>query len=163
MISRRTLSALALASCVAMSSATAHPIHTTMTAVSWRDGQLTLSVRTFADDFSASVATFVGKAPTPDWAVSEADVSRYMASRLQLRDAAGALLPMHLCGVQRTRELYQVCLRFDGVANVRGLQMENRLLIERHDDQVNIMQVDAPGARKTLLFTRRTRALPLPD
>lgn len=158
----RRCSVMMLASCVAISSAVAHPIHTTMTAISWRNGQVTLSIRAFADDLSASVATFVGKTPPPDWAVSEAEVSRYVASRVELRDARGAPQSMHLCGVQRTGELYQVCLRFDAT-NVRGLQMENRLLTERHDDQVNIVQVDVKGLRKTLLFTKRTRAQPLVD
>jgi hypothetical protein len=159
----RRLSALVLASCLAFSSADAHAIHTTMTAVTWRDNQVTLSVRTFADDFSASVAIFAGKTPPRDWAVSEADVARYMAARVQLRDARGALQPMQLCGVQRVRELYQLCVRVDGIRSLRGLQLENRLLVERHDDQVNIMQVDGSGTRKTLLFTRRTRSLPLAD
>jgi hypothetical protein len=161
--SRRCRNALCLAFGLIwpMRQAAAHPIHTTMTAVTADRTGLVISVRTFADDFSASVATFVGKQPPADWSVSEADVARYLDANLRIFDGAGHRVPLKGCGVRREREVYWLCVRIDGRTDVRTLQAENRILVERHADQVNIVQVDAGGARKTVLFTKNTRALPL--
>jgi hypothetical protein len=141
-------------------SAAAHPIHTTLTTVTVDARGLVLSVRGFADDLSASIATFAKKAPPADWAVPEADAAQYLAGHVRVSDASGRSLPLRGCGVRRERDVVWLCLRVDGVTDVRVLQVENRILTERHADQVNIVQVDAAGSRKTLLFTKDTRALP---
>lgn len=141
--------------------ATAHPIHTTLTTVTVDARGLTLSVRAFADDLSASVAAFVGKPAPRDWAVPDADAARYLNGQVRILDAAGRPLTLRSCGVRRERDVVWLCLRVDGATNLRVLQAENRILTERHADQVNIVQVDAAGSRKTLLFTKDTRALPL--
>jgi hypothetical protein len=141
--------------------AEAHPIHTTLTAVTVAQGGITLSIRAFADDFSAVVAAMAGKRPAADWAVDAVDVSRYLAANVRVLDSRGQPLVLQACGVRREREVYWLCLRIDGATDLRPLRAENRMLTERHADQVNIVQVDATGIRKTLLFTKGTRALPL--
>lgn len=140
--------------------ASAHPIHTTLTTVTVDARGLVLSVRGFADDVSASVAAFAHKPAPSDWAVPEADAARYLARNVRVLDAAGHPLAMRGCGVRRERDVVFLCLRVDGVSDVRVLHAENRMLTERHADQVNIVQVDVAGSRKTLLFTKDTRALP---
>ncbi len=139
----------------------AHPIHTTLTAVTTTGNDLAISVRAFADDLSASVAQFVGKPAPADWSVPEADVARYLAARFRVLDSAGRPLAVTGCGVRRERDVVWLCLRVNGASDVRVLQAENRILTERHADQVNIVQVNATGVQKTLLFTKDTRALPL--
>lgn len=159
---RRIGGLLALcAVCLSPERATAHAIHTTLTTVTVDARGMTLSVRAFADDLSASVAAFVGKPAPSDWAVPEADAARYLAGQVRILDATGRALTLRGCGVRRERDVFWLCLRVDGVTDLRVLQAENRILTERHADQVNIVQVDAAGRRKTLLFTKDTRALPL--
>ncbi len=157
----RAIGALLLLSCLASSSAAAHPIHTTLTSISAVRGEITISVRTFADDFSASVAVLAGKQPPSDWSVNDIDVARYLSTHLQVFDASGKALRLRSCGVRRERELYWLCVRVEGATDLRGLRAENSLLTERHADQVNIVQVNAGGVRKTLLFTKNTAALAL--
>lgn len=150
-----------LLSCLAPRVSHAHPIHTTMTAVSADKSGITFSVRSFADDFSASVALFAGRKPPTDSSVTEHDVASYLAAHLRVLDARGQALTLRSCGTTRARELYWLCVRVDGPTDVRVLRVENRILTERHADQVNIVQVDASGVRKTILFTKRSQALPL--
>lgn len=157
----RAITTLVVASCVALTSASAHPIHTTLTALTISRGEITLTVRTFADDFSASVATFAGKQPTIDWSVDDVDVARYLAANLRVVDDGGKVLLLRSCGIRREREVYWLCVRVEGATALRGLRAENRLLTERHADQVNIVQINAGSVRKTLLFTKDTAGLPL--
>ncbi|MCC6430163.1 MAG: hypothetical protein IT354_04585 [Gemmatimonadaceae bacterium] len=141
--------------------ASAHPIHTTLTAVRSDGKGITFTVRTFADDFSATVARFAGKTPTADSSVMAADVARYVDARMRITNAAGQSLVLRSCGIQRARDLYWICLRVDAVGTVRGVTVANRLLTELHADQVNIMQVDIGSVRRTVLFTKHTGAQPL--
>jgi hypothetical protein len=158
---RAVVALAAMLVAVAPRAAQAHPIHTTLTAVTLDRTGINLSIRAFADDLSAVVAAFAGKRPPADWSVADADVARYLAANLRLLDAAGRPLLLRSCGVRREREVYWLCLRVDGATDLRSLRAENRLLTERHADQVNIVQIDAIGARKTLLFTKGSQALPL--
>lgn len=158
---RSAISTVAIMSALVARIANAHPIHTTLTAVSQQQGEIRLSVRAFADDFSASVAVFAGRTPPADWVVTDSDASRYLASRIRVWDAAKRSLTLTSCGIRRERELYWLCLRVSGAPELRGLHLENRLLTERHEDQVNIVQVGVEGSRRTLLFTRKTDALEL--
>ena len=139
-------------------SAHAHPIHTTMTAVTTDARGTIFTIRSFADDFSASVAVWAGKQPPKDSSVVAADVARYLDDKVHVMNARGGRMALTSCGVTRTRELYWLCVRVDGVSNPATLHVENSLLIERHDDQVNIVQVTNGSARKTLLFTKRSGA-----
>lgn len=158
---RRRLLAIATLALVPVQGITAHPIHTTMTAVTMERGALQLMVRAFADDLSASVATFVGQRPPADWSVTEANVRRYLDARLRVADSKGRLLPLETCGVRRERELYWLCVRVPGATSVNSVRLENQLLTERHTDQVNIVQVGIEGSRRTLLFTKKSEALAL--
>ena len=157
------LAAMLGLSCVTVSLAHAHPIHTTLTTVTLMRGEITLSVRTFADDFSASVAALAGKQTPEDWSVTEADVARYLDAHLRIANASGKALTLRSCGIRRERELYWLCVRVEGATELRGLRAENRLLTERHADQVNIVQVNNAKARKTMLFTKQTTSLALSD
>lgn len=138
----------------AFSPANAHPIHTTLTTVRIEDGVVTLRIKTFADDFSASVSA-AQNTPTPsDWVVADGDAVAYVQRVLRVVDARGQSLPLASCGMTREGELYWLCLRVPAARDVRGLKMSNALLVERHSDQVNIVQIQTAYTRRTLLFTK---------
>ena len=147
---RRALAGLA----VCASTASAHPIHTTLTVVTSDASGLTFRVRAFADDFSGTVARFVGKAPPTDSSASDVDVLRYVAAQLTVFDARSVAVPLHSCGVRREKELFWLCFRADVPSGARGVRIANRMLTEWHSDQVNIVQVERNGSRKTMLFTK---------
>lgn len=132
----------------------AHAIHTTLTVLTATPGGMSLNIRSFADDFSASVARHAGRAVPRDSSVRAEDVTRYVRARFTVRDAAGRQLTLEPCGVRRTGELYWLCFRAALPSGLKGTEVRNQMLTELHADQVNIVQVDDRGARRTLLFTR---------
>jgi len=146
--------------------ANAHPLHTTLSTVSYvaGTGMLNVSVRLFADDFSAAVS---GQ-PTPDSRrvalPTDSAMFRYVNQRLAIvaRDERGAMsrIPMQWCGATHDGDVVLVCLR--GTArSMRDAHVRNRLMSEVFDDQVNMMHVTVAGRRQTMLFTRRDGVKPL--
>lgn len=158
---RRMLAAM-LFSVVALPAARAHPIHTTMATMTLEQGMVTLRIRAFADDISASVAAHAGKAAPSDWSMSEADGLHYAQAMVRVSDARGNGYNLSSCGLTREREVYWLCFRVAKARDVSGLQLVNRLLVDRHDDQVNIVQVKTTTVKRTLLFTRDTKSHSIP-
>jgi len=50
-------------------------------------------------------------------------------------------------------------LRAPALRTVSGARLTNRVLFDRYDDQVNIVQTSISGRRQTLLFTKREGAV----
>lgn len=134
--------------------AQAHAIHTTMTIVTTDATGITLNVRAFADDFSATIAKFAGRRTPADSSAPESDVLRYTRAQLVVRDAGGAVRELKPCGVRRANELYWLCYRVELPRGTKGTQIRNQMLTEFHSDQVNIVLVESKNGRKTLLFTK---------
>ncbi|QJR37101.1 DUF6702 family protein [Gemmatimonas groenlandica] len=143
------LMSLALAS-----PARAHAIHTTHTTVTADAQGYTLTVRAFADDLSASVARFSGRTPPADSSVRVPELVAYATARLTPTTAAGKPLIMQSCGVKRMQDAYVLCFRLVTATRTAPLRLGNQMLSELHADQVNIVQCDVAGSRRTNLFTR---------
>ena len=158
MIGSRLLQVASACLCAALlltpTAASAHAIHTTLTVLTVTPAGLTFTVRSFADDFSASVARHAGHATPRDSSVRADEVTRYVRAQFALTDAAGRSLTLEPCGIRREGGLYFACFRTVVAGGTAGLRVQNRMLTELHADQVNILQVDDRGARRTLLFTR---------
>ena len=133
-----------------------HPLHTTLTELSVdADGNVQIVLRAFVDDFSAAVtrrATPVG-APIPTPAESAA--GRYLGEAFVLFDAGGRRIPLVVAGIRRTDDLLWVTLRAPTLGSATGVRLTNRVLFERWDDQVNIVQATVGARRQTVLFTKR--------
>ena len=144
--------------------ASAHPIHTTLTVVTFSaDGRtLTINVRAFADDFSASVARYAGRMAPRDSSVVESEVTRYVRALFSVSAQDGSALVLEPCGITRSRELYWLCYRVSFPAGVRGARIRNQMLTELHQDQVNIVQLEDGAARKSYLFTKGSEPSTLP-
>ena len=132
----------------------AHAIHTTLTVLTASATGFSLNIRAFADDFSASVARYAGKKAPADSSAPELDVVRYVRAQFAARDAAGHMITLESCGTRRAAELYWLCFKATVPTGLAGTVIRNQLLTEYHADQVNIVQVDDRGARRTLLFTK---------
>lgn len=143
-----------IATMVTGRSAYAHPIHTTLTRVTVTGNVLTFSVRTFADDFSATVARFAGRAAPRDSSAPMADALRYVQANFRIIDAAGKPVALESCGIRRDKELYWLCLQASPAGGMRGVRIGNQMLTELHSDQVNIVQLAPPATRRTMLFTK---------
>lgn len=145
---------VALAAAFVATPAFAHPIHTTLTKVSMSGSMVTFNIRAFADDFSATVAKFAGRGAPRDSSVVTEEVVRYARAHVSIQAPGGAPMVIESCGVKRAGELYWLCFRVVSPGGLRGVQFKNSMLTELHSDQVNIVQVEPPATRRTLLFTK---------
>src|SRR6185369_4010458 len=118
---RATLMAL-LAICSTPALSWSHPLHTTLADVSiGTDGSLCVTVRAFADDFSAAVARHAGKPRPADFTVADADVASYVAATVVLQDASGKPVALVWLGTRRTGDLMWVTVRAPSVRSLKGV------------------------------------------
>jgi hypothetical protein len=143
---------------VALAAAPVHAVHSTYTTIKIEDGDATIRIRTFADDFSASVARFAGREVPRDYSAPAPDVDRYVAAHFRVMSADGTALRLQSCGLGRERDAYRLCFRVSTRASIRALRIRNLMLTELHADQINIVQVEVDGARRTHLFTKDSPA-----
>lgn len=141
-----------------------HPLHTTLADVSIdADGSLRVTLRAFADDFSAAVARHAGKPRPADYAVSDADVASYIAATINVRDRGGRSVPLVWSGARRTGDLMWVTVRAPGLHSLAGVRVAYAILFDAFADQVNILQANDNGRRHTVLFTasdgRRSKSI----
>lgn len=129
--------------------ADAHDIHTSVLDLRWdaHNSALSGTLRVFADDL-AQGARAAGVAP-----------QAYVLRSVQLRVATG-VVPVAWCGERRVADAVLICLRA-ATAGARPTRIRNTLLLERYEDQVNVVRVESPRA-VTLLLTRGDpeRAIP---
>jgi hypothetical protein len=134
----------------------AHPLHTTLTELTTLpDGGVQIVVRVFLDDFSAAVT---GRAPTPGAPVQtppDSAAARYLGETVLLTDGVGRRLPLVVAGMRRMDDLLWITLRAPAGRSVTGAHLTMRVLFDRWDDQVNIVQCAIGARRQTLLFTKR--------
>jgi hypothetical protein len=132
-----------------------HPLHTTLTeiALDSTDGTMRLTIRAFADDFSAVVARHAGKPRPADYRVSDADIASYIAATVSVEEPGGRKAPLAWGSLRRTGDLMWVTIRVPSVRSLRGVKIATILLFEIFDDQVNIVQATSGGRRHSVLFT----------
>src|SRR3954468_2729920 len=131
-----------------------HPLHTTLADVSIEaDGSIHVTVRAFADDFSAAVARHAGKPRPADFAVGDSDVVSYVRATVLVQDSGGRPVPLVWAGVRRTGDLMWITVRAPGVRSLKGIRVAYSTLFEAFKDQVNILQANDNGRRHTVLFT----------
>jgi hypothetical protein len=132
-----------------------HPLHTTLTEIvlDSADGTMRLTIRAFADDFSAAVAKHAGRQRPADYNVPPADIAAYVASAVSVEDPTGKHARLEWIGLRRTGDLMWITMRVPSVRALRGVRLASTLLFESFDDQVNIVQTTYDGHRHSMLFT----------
>jgi uncharacterized protein DUF6702 len=137
-------------------SAYSHPLHTTLTELTVAsDGSVQIVIRAFVDDFSAALTRRAALSGGPIATPPDSAAARYIGESVILTDGAGRRVALALAKVRRTGDLLWITLRAPALAPVAGARLTNRLLFERWDDQVNIVQSSVGARRQTLLFTKR--------
>ena len=136
-----------------------HPLHTTLSELSIAsNGSVQLVLRAFVDDLSAATLGRAGPQPAPVATPPDSATARYLARTLAVIDAAGHRVTLGLAGVRRSGDLLWVTLRTPPAPGRVGVRLTNRVLFDRYDDQVNVVQTSVAGRRRTLLFTKRDGA-----
>ena len=134
-----------------------HPLHTTLTELTIAaDGNVQIVLRAFVDDFSAAVTRRVVPAGAPIATPPDSAAARYLGETVALTDAAGHRVALVVSTIRRTGDLIWITLRAPATArSLAGARLTNRVLFDRWDDQVNIVQTTVGTRRQTLLFTKR--------
>lgn len=136
--------------------ADAHPLHTTLTELTrLPDGSAQVVVRVFLDDFATAVTRRTPSPGAPIPMPPDSAAARYLDETVLLTDGAGRRAPLVIAGVRRTDDLVWVTLRAPTLHSLTGAHLAMRVLFDRWDDQVNIVQCSIDGRRQTMLFTRR--------
>jgi len=153
MVARR-LRGLALAAgmTLAASAWTRHPLHTTLTELTYdaETRSARASIRVFADDLTAAAGP------------GDSAAFAYAAAHFTVADRAARPLPLRWCGLRRAGAVARLCLSAPAPDGLAGLSVRNGLLAERFDDQVNIVQASYAGRKTSMLFTRGDRPKRLP-
>ncbi len=146
---------------VALATTPAHPLHTTLTTVTWRADrrELEVAVRVFTQDLADAV-TRAPSSRAATGSVSDSAACRYATAALSLREAAGASLPVARCGTERAADVTWIRLAVPA-ERPAGLRLRNEFLFERFADQVNIVQANVDGRARTILFTSGDGPKPL--
>jgi hypothetical protein len=134
-----------------------HPLHTSFAQVSFdsRDRSVDVSVRVFVDDYTSAAEA---------WArangVKSDQNAGYARASFILRDPTGMAITFQPCGEKRVGDLMWICLK--GKAAGKPSSVISRIMFERFDDQVNIVQTSVDGRKANLLFTSDDKAKRIP-
>ena len=143
---------LVAALCLLIASpALAHPLHTSLAQVSIDPASHTIAVslRVFADDFTAASSEWRSRNPKPATASPTSPILDYARAAFILRDEQGNQMILASCGARRVGDLMWLCFRGTGdVATV-----ESRVLFDSYKDQINVVQSTVGGHTSNLLFT----------
>lgn len=144
-----------------------HPLHTTMTTVTYdaQSKRATAVVRVFASDLDVAVARRWGLRQTASrapLAIPDATRFAYLNSVFSIGTREGHTVPLAWCGSRSTGDLLWVCVQIVAPGGLSGLRVRNAALAELFDDQVNVVTVEYGGRRESLLFTKGDGAKTLP-
>ena len=133
--------------CVALG----HPLHTSLAqmTIDARTGAVNVSLRVFVDDFTAAAT---------DWSKNKrilptAIAFSYARASFVVRESTGRVVSLESCGEKRVGDLMYVCLVGRISAKNSVSSVVSRVLTEKFDDQVNIVQASYSGRKANLLFT----------
>jgi len=146
-------------------SASSHPLHTSLAELSLApDGGVTVSIRVFADDYTAAAERH-RKMAAARRSSADAGISPlvgYALASFSLIDRGGRLVPLEWCGGRQAGDLIWLCLRGRIASRPSGLRVSSRILFDVFDDQINIVQAAYGGRKVSLLFTPGDEARQLP-
>ncbi|HYW49927.1 MAG TPA: DUF6702 family protein [Gemmatimonadaceae bacterium] len=142
-----------------LSGAARHPIHVSNTDVDLsRDGRsLEVTVRIFSDDLEeaitpAGAATMrFGTSPAP---VIDSLLLRYLVAHVRIGSTASNVLPMRLVGHEQRDGATQAYLEFALSSAPVRLHIEQSVLLDRYDDQTNLVHVTVGGVKRSALLRR---------
>ena len=138
---------LAVATLVSAGTASAHPLHTSLTQIVFDSSRrnITISIRAFVDDMSAAAVT------------SRLSLSDYAARSFKLADSRGAAVRLTSCGEKRVGDLVWLCYKARIDSNADDLVVSSTILFEKYKDQINVVTAVVGGTSRNLLFSSGDR------
>ena len=131
-----------------------HPFHVSVVEINHNaaDKTLEISCKIFTDDFEKVLAqnykTKVDLINPPDKAAMDTLVKKYIITHLSL-NADGKPVKLSYIGFERESEAVYSYVQVDGIAFVKKIDINNKLMHDLFTDQVNLMHVIVGGNRKS--------------
>ena len=133
-----------------------HAYHSTITELRYNAAkkQLELSVKVFTDDFEKALSqgqpthvnlTEAGPRPL-------VLASAYLGRTLQVSTTAGAPLQLQVLGMQAENDGYWFYCKVPLPGPVSGVKLRQAALLDAFSDQMNIVNIEANGQKKSALF-----------
>ncbi len=137
-----------------------HPIHSTLTEITFDPGArlATVRVRAFADDFGTATTRWGRSRPRAVAATADSVAFDYLTHAVSLESAPGNFVALERCGVERTGAVVWLCLHARLERGLVGVRVADRLLNDLFDDEINIVQIDDAGKRASAIYTRKDGA-----
>jgi hypothetical protein len=135
--------------------AQAHPYHTSIGEMHYnpKSQSLEISLKVFTDDLEKSLSETVKK---PVILSQKAEIKNQIAILLKNSFAieqAGKALPQQFIGLEAEKDTYWLYLEVKVKPELLSeLKIRNQLLMETFPDQMNILNLEIKGQKKTLLF-----------
>ena len=137
-----------------------HPVHVSNTDVDLsRDGRtLEITVRIFTDDLEEAitppgqaVTARFGTTPPP---VLDSLLRRYLRDRLRITLEEFTAAAPTLLGHERADDATQIFLELPVAARPTRVRVLQRVLLDRYDDQTNLVHVTVGTAKRSALLRR---------
>jgi len=150
------------AAAAAPSASGAHPLHTTLTQITYDAKTRTIRamIRVFRDDLGKAMAQKRRIVPVDSVAWGNAALA-YAHTAFTMADAKGKALPLRSCGTARKADLVWLCLETPASTPPTSVSIGNQMLCDLFSDQVNIVQAIEKGTTRSALFTRGDGVKPL--
>lgn len=145
-----------IAAVAPLRSLSAHPIHMSYTEMRYTDASkvLDISIRVYANDFSAAAARRARVGLGADSLIDGRNALDYIRQHFQVVDASGRALVPTSCGVVRSQDMLKFCFRLTMPRGMTGTRIRNTVLTELFGDQVNVVQSVAAKGRTSRMFVR---------
>ena len=142
----------------------AHPLHMSFTEVRRVEGNtsIELSIRVFADDFSTAAARHSRARLDSSQIIDQRRAFAYVLANLRLSGANGAPVALMPCGMSRTNETLQLCVRARVSPSTKSLRIANTMMTDLFADQVNVVQSVGTRSRTSRMFVKGDGWKPLP-
>jgi hypothetical protein len=155
MVKFRALLAVLSLMAVTATRASAHPIHMSYTDVHYSaaTGSIEISIRVYANDFSAAAARRAHVSLRVDSLIDGRNALDYVRQNFQIIDASGKAVNPTPCGVTRSQDMLRFCFRLQSRGDFIW-RVRNTVMTELFSDQVNVVQIAGSKGRKTVLYVR---------
>ena len=133
--------------------AVAHPLHTSLArmTVDSRTGVVDISLRVFADDFTAAAEDWRRTNSSSNGVTSRG--AAYARASFVVRESTGRSVNLQSCGEKRVGNMMWICLRGRLSPRASIATVMSRVLVEKFEDQVNVVQASYSNRKANLLFT----------
>jgi hypothetical protein len=132
-----------------------HPMHTSAAELREAGGVVEVSIRAFPDDLDTAVPGARGTG-------TDSALAEYVLRMFSIADQNGRLVPLRWLGAERDGDVLLLRLEGRPDGGLAGAAVAHRLLMERFDDQVNLVRAVYGGRMTTLLFLPGDSAKRLP-